>query len=62
MNVGTFFYEKRGAEKSTRAGEIAQGRNAVLLIENEWLTALYPNKISSLDDCIKYSNLLKQPI
>ncbi len=57
--VLTFFCGKMGAGKSTKAGEIAKELNAVLLSEDEWLTSLYPNKISSLNDYIEYSNLLK---
>lgn len=51
-----------GAGKSTKAKEIAHNCNAVLLSEDEWLASLYPNKISSLSDYIKYSNQLKPQI
>ncbi|WP_037458314.1 AAA family ATPase [Shewanella sp. HN-41] len=60
--VLTFFCGKMGAGKSTKAIEIAREGNAVLLSEDEWLAALYPNKISSLNDYIEYSNLLKPQI
>ena len=61
MNKGTLtcFCGKMGSGKSTKASEIAQKSNAVLLSEDEWLASLYPNKISSLNDYIEYSNLLK---
>lgn len=64
MNRGllTFFCGKMGSGKTTRASEIAQESNAVLLSEDEWLESLYPNKILSLDDYIKYSNRLKPQI
>ncbi|MDO6693393.1 ATP-binding protein [Aliiglaciecola sp. 3_MG-2023] len=64
MNKGelTFFCGKMGAGKSTKAREIAQKSNVVLLSEDEWLASLYPNKISSLNDYIEYSNLLKPQI
>ncbi|TDP01286.1 AAA family ATPase [Marinomonas balearica] len=64
MNKGelTFFCGKMGAGKSTKAYEVAQHGNTVLLSEDEWLTSLYPNKISSLNDYIEYSNLLKPQI
>lgn len=64
MNKGklTFFCGKMGAGKSTKASEIAQKSNAVLLSEDEWLASLYPHKISSLNDYIEYSNLLKPQI
>ena len=64
MNKGklTFFCGKMGAGKSTKASEIAQKSNAVLLSEDEWLASLYPDKISSLNNYIEYSNLLKPQI
>lgn len=64
MNKGTltFFCGKMGAGKSTKARQIAQEGNGVLLSEDEWLAALYPNKISSLNDYIEYSNLIKPQI
>ncbi|RRC96760.1 ATP-binding protein [Amphritea balenae] len=57
-----FFCGKMGAGKSTKASEISQDRNAVLLSEDEWLESLYPNKVSSLYDYVKYSNLIKPQI
>jgi hypothetical protein len=54
-----FFCGKMGAGKSTKSIEITQDRNAVLLSEDEWLESLYPNKVRSLDDYVKYSNLIK---
>ncbi|BFM13072.1 ATP-binding protein [Simiduia litorea] len=64
MNKGclTFFCGKMGSGKSTKAGEIARNGSAVLLSEDEWLTSLYPNQISSLTDYVKYSNRLKPQI
>lgn len=64
MNAGTlvFFCGKMGAGKSTKAKELALERNAVFLSEDEWLDSLYPNKISSLDDYIKYSRRIKPQI
>lgn len=64
MDIGklTFFVGKMGAGKSTKALEIARQRNAVLISEDEWLESVYPNKILSLDDYIKYSNRLKPQI
>ena len=57
-----FFCGKMGAGKSTKAREISHNRNAVLLSEDEWLASLYPSKVRSLDDYIKYSSLLKPQI
>ncbi len=64
MNKGvlTFFCGKMGSGKSTQSSLIAQEENAVLLSEDEWLASLYPNKITSLQDYIKYSNRLKPKI
>lgn len=61
MKIGTliFFSGKMGSGKTTKSKEIALERSAVLLSEDEWLVSLYPNKISSLKDYIKYSNRLK---
>ena len=64
MNKGVliFFCGKMGAGKSTKASAIATERNAVLLSEDEWLESLYPQKITSLEDYIEYSNRLKPQI
>ena len=64
MNKGvlTFFCGKMGAGKSTKSREIAQDKNAVLLSEDDWLESIYPKKITSLQDYIKYSNQLKPQI
>lgn len=55
----TFFCGKMGAGKTTRSREIAHKRNAVLISEDEWLGALYPNSIASLEDYIRYTARLK---
>ena len=57
-----FFSGKMGAGKSTHAKRLAHKNNAVLLSEDEWLSALYPNQITSLEDYIKYSKQLKPQI
>jgi len=57
-----FFCGKMGSGKSTKASEVSRDRNAVLLSEDEWLESLYPNKVRSLEDYIKYSNQLKPQI
>jgi predicted kinase len=61
IKVGTliFFCGKMGAGKSTKSKEFALKHNAVLLSEDEWLSILYPQQISSFDDYIKYSALLR---
>lgn len=48
-----------GAGKSTRSKQVAQDRNAVLISEDEWLSAIYPNQITSFDDYLQYSLMLK---
>lgn len=64
MTLGTLtlFCGKMGSGKSTKASEIAANTKVLLLSEDEWLSALYPNLISNLDDYIKYSGLLKPQI
>jgi len=54
-----FLCGKMGAGKSTLAKKVSIERNAVLVCEDEWLESIYPKKIRSLDDYVKYSNLLK---
>ncbi len=64
MNKGvlTFFCGKMGAGKTTKSNYIAMERKAVLLSEDEWLASLYPNKITSLEEYVAYSSLLKPQI
>lgn len=64
MNRGllTFFCGKMGAGKTTKATELAEGINVVLLSEDEWLGSIYPNSINSIDDYLRFSNLLKPQI
>jgi predicted kinase len=50
---------KMGAGKSTTSKQLARERNAVLISEDEWLSKLYPDQISTFDDYIQYSSLLK---
>lgn len=57
-----FFCGKMGAGKSTRSREYAQERNAVLLSEDEWLAAIYPDSIKTLSDYVTYSGRLKPQI
>jgi len=54
-----FFCGKMGSGKTSKSKSIAEDFNAVLLSEDEWLGALYPNSIKSMEDYVKYSNLLK---
>lgn len=57
-----FFCGKMGAGKTTKSREMAQTGNAVLISEDDWLAALYPDRIASLPDYIEYSALLRPPM
>jgi predicted kinase len=48
-----------GAGKSTKSKVIAAENNAVLISEDEWLSAHYPSQIQTFDDYIKCSNFIK---
>jgi len=55
----TFFCGKMGAGKSTKARKLSLEKNTLLISEGEWLATLYPTEISSFDDYIKYSAILR---
>jgi len=57
-----FFCGKMGAGKSTKSKKLADERSAVLLSEDDWLQALYPNQITTLNDYVRYADLLKPQI
>lgn len=63
-NKGTliFMCGKMGAGKSTFSKKLAVELNAVLLSEDDWLSALYPNEINNFDDYIVYSSRLKSVV
>ncbi len=48
-----------GAGKTTEAEWMATQHQALLLSEDEWLSLLYPGKISTFDDYLEYSKRLK---
>lgn len=54
-----FFCGKMGSGKSTLSAKIARERGAVLLSEDEWLSALFPGEIKDFNDYISYSLRLK---
>lgn len=54
-----FFCGKMGAGKSTKSKLMALENNAVILSEDDWLSCLYPQQISSFDDYLKYSAQMK---
>ncbi len=64
MKTGTliFFCGKMGAGKSTRAAELARAPRTVLISEDAWLSALYPDQIHSLDAYISRAQRLRAPI
>lgn len=55
MGMLYFFCGKMGAGKSTKSKQLAIDKQAVLLSEDEWLSSLYPNQITSFDDYLKFS-------
>ena len=54
-----FFCGKMAAGKSTLAKTLAKKHNAVLLVEDEWLSELYPEEITNIPDYLEYSSRLK---
>lgn len=60
-NLGTliFFCGKMAAGKSTLAAKMARERRAILISEDEWLSALYPGEINNFSDYIAYSSRVK---
>ncbi len=54
-----FFCGKMAAGKSTLAIELAKENNAILLIEDDWLSHLYPEEITNIPEYIRYSVRLK---
>jgi len=64
MKLGklTFFAGKMGAGKSTTSQDVSKNTNAVLISEDEWLGAIFPDLIYSLEDYLKFSNILKPQI
>ena len=54
-----FFCGKMGAGKTSVSIDQAKKRNAVLLSEDDWLTRIYPNQITTFDEYLKFSHQLK---
>lgn len=50
---------KIGSGKSSLAGQIAMAPRTILLSEDVWLVALYPNEIKQLADYVRCSERLK---
>ncbi len=54
-----FLCGKMGSGKSTLSQKIAYQTGAILLSEDEWLKAIYPDEIENFEDYLKYSSRLK---
>lgn len=54
-----FFCGKMAAGKSTLAKTLAEKHSAILLVEDEWLSELYPDEITNIPDYLKYSSRLQ---
>jgi predicted kinase len=54
-----FFCGKMAAGKSTLAKKLAEKNNAILLVEDEWLSQLFPDEITNIADYAKYAARLK---
>ena len=57
-----FLCGKMAAGKSTHARELARTRNAVLLVQDEFLDALYPGEIATIQDFVKCSARLRAAV
>ena len=57
-----FFCGKMAAGKSTLAKKLAEKNNAILLVEDEWLSQLFPGEIATISDYIKYAPRLQKLI
>lgn len=44
-----FFCGKMGAGKSTLSRQLAEAENCILISEDAWLAALYPDEIKDFD-------------
>ena len=55
----TFLCGKMGAGKSTLSACLAEEEGAVLLSEDDWLAALYPDEITSFDDYLDRAKRLR---
>ncbi len=53
------FCGKMGAGKTTLSTSVAADSNAVLVSEDEWLSAHYPGKIHSFEDYLIFSKQIK---
>jgi predicted kinase len=57
-----FFCGKMAAGKSTLARDLANRENAVLLVQDDFLDALFPGEITDIQGFVKYSSRLKNAL
>ena len=57
-----FMCGKMAAGKSTYARQLAQEQNAVLLVQDDFLAALFPREIQDVPAFVKYSGRLKNAL
>jgi len=57
-----FMCGKMAAGKSTYAKDLARAKNAVLIVQDEFLGTLYPGEIRDIPDFVKYSARLRQAL
>ena len=57
-----FFCGKMAAGKSALARDLAVRENAVLLVQDDFLTALFPGEITDIPGFVKYSSRLKNAL
>jgi predicted kinase len=65
MNTSTklmFFCGKMAAGKSTLARNLAVRENAVLLVQDDFLNALFPGEITDIPGFVKFSSRLKNAL
>jgi predicted kinase len=58
----TFLCGKMAAGKSTLARELALRENTVLLVQDEFLAALFPGEITDIKGFVKYSSRLQNAL
>jgi predicted kinase len=57
-----FMCGKMAAGKTTLSKELARQHDAVLLNQDDWLSALYPNEILNIADYVRCSTLLRDAL
>ena len=57
-----FMCGKMAAGKSTYAKQLARAQNAVLLVQDDFVAALFPGEIHDIPSFVKYSDRLKNAL